>query len=209
SLTITAANGGGSASQTLTLTVKPAGAGTVPAFTSPASDTVRAGTLFTFTATTAGPLLGLNLLTSVTEQGTLPAGLTLTVNTLTGTLVIAGTPSTTANGTYPVTFTATNSAGTVTQAFVLTVQAPPAFSTGSSATATVGSPFSFMVGTTGTPAPTLTESGALPPGLTFTDNGNGTATLGGAPTTAGTYTLTINAKNSVGTATQTFTLTVN
>lgn len=207
SLTVTAANGGGSASQTITLTVNRAGAGTVPAFTSPASDTVRAGTLFTFTATTAGSILGLNLLTSVTEQGPLPAGLTLTVNTLTGTLVIAGTP--TANGTYPVTLTATNSAGTVTQAFVLTVQAPPAFSTGSSATATVGSPFSFMVGTSGTPTPALTESGALPPGLTFTDNGDGTATLGGAPTTAGTYTLTIKASNSVGSATQTFTVTVN
>ena len=27
----------------------------------------------------------------------------------------------------------------------------------------------------------------LPPGVTFTDNGDGTATLSGTPTTAGTY----------------------
>ena len=37
----------------------------------------------------------------------------------------------------------------------------------------------------------------------------GTATLSGTPTTAGTYKLTITATNSVGTATQTFTLTVS
>jgi hypothetical protein len=45
-------------------------------------------------------------------------------------------------------------------------------------------------------------------GLTFRNNNNGTATLSGTPTTAGTYTLTITARNSVGTATQTFVLTV-
>ena len=46
-------------------------------------------------------------------------------------------------------------------------------------------------------------------GLTFKANTNGTATLSGTPTTAGTYTLTITARNSVGSATQTFVLTVN
>ncbi len=46
-------------------------------------------------------------------------------------------------------------------------------------------------------------------GLTFSNKGTGTATLSGTPKTAGTYTLTITAKNSVGTATQTFTLTVS
>ena len=55
--------------------------------------------------------------------------------------------------------------------------------------------------------PNVTHTGTVP-GLTYTNNGNGTATLSGTPTTAGTYTLTITAKNSVGTATQTFTLTV-
>jgi len=46
-------------------------------------------------------------------------------------------------------------------------------------------------------------------GLTYTRGTNGTATLSGTPTTAGTYKLTITATNSVGTATQTFTLTVS
>ena len=52
----------------------------------------------------------------------------------------------------------------------------------------------------------------MPGGVTFVDNGNGTATLGGTPAagTAGTYPLVITASNSVGSpANQNFTLTVN
>ena len=48
--------------------------------------------------------------------------------------------------------------------------------------------------------------------MTFVDNGNGTATLGGTPAagSGGTYTLTITAANGViPDATQSFTLTVN
>jgi Putative Ig domain len=43
----------------------------------------------------------------------------------------------------------------------------------------------------------------------YKNNGNGTATLSGTPTSTGTYPLTITAKNSIGTAVQTFTLTVS
>ena len=55
--------------------------------------------------------------------------------------------------------------------------------------------------TTGNPAATITESGALPSGVTFTDNGNGTATLAGTPAagTNGSYPITITAANGVGT----------
>ena len=38
---------------------------------------------------------------------------------------------------------------------------------------------------TGTPQPTLSQTGALPPGVTFVDNGDGTATLSGTPTAVG------------------------
>ena len=52
----------------------------------------------------------------------------------------------------------------------------------------------------------LTETGALPPGVTFTDNGDGTATLAGTPTTGGTYPFTITANNGVApNASQSFT----
>src|SRR5262249_54706429 len=70
----------------------------------------------------------------------------------------------------------------------------------------------FTVTTTGTPTPSLTETGTLPNGVTFTDNGNGTATLGGTPAavTAGSYVITTTANNGVGNPeNQTFTITVN
>nr|MDA8358020.1 putative Ig domain-containing protein [Actinomycetota bacterium] len=76
-----------------------------------------------------------------------------------------------------------------------TITSPSAFDV------VAGSPNSFTVTTTGTPAPTLTESGALPPGMTFVYNGNGTATVSGTPPagTTGTYPVTVTASNGVGT----------
>ena len=63
--------------------------------------------------------------------------------------------------------------------------------------------------TTGSPTPTITETGTLPAGLTFTDDGKGTALIQGTPTAAGTTTLTITAHNGIGTdATQTVTIVV-
>ena len=60
--------------------------------------------------------------------------------------------------------------------------------------------------------PSLSESGTLPTGVIFTDNGNGSATLSGPPASGGggTYSLTLAATNGVGTpALQPFTLTVS
>ena len=128
-----------------------------------------------------------------------------------GTATLTGTPTAASAGTYPVTFTAANTGGTTTQSFVLTVTGAPAITSAATATATVGSGFSFTVRATGAPAPALAEAGALPQGLTWVDNGNGTATLAGTPGVdqGGVYKLTITATNSGGTATQAFTLTVN
>src|SRR5207248_220709 len=98
-----------------------------------------------------------------------------------------------------------------TQNFTLTVNQAPAITSANSTTLTVGPAGSFRVTTTGFPAPSLSESGALPSGVTFTDNGNGTATLSGTPPvgSAGSYPLTFTAHNGVGTdATQSFTLVV-
>jgi len=75
----------------------------------------------------------------------------------------------------------------------------------------VGAAGSLAITATGTPTPSLAETGALPSGVTFSDNGNGSATLSGTPATgtAGTYPLTITARNGAGTdASQSFTLTV-
>jgi subtilase family serine protease len=68
------------------------------------------------------------------------------------------------------------------------------------------------VTTSGFPvAASITETGALPVGVTLLNNGNGTATLGGTPAagTTGTYPLTLTAMNGVlPNATQAFTLSV-
>jgi hypothetical protein len=206
-ITLTATNSAGATTQNFTLTVRAAGAVAVPTFTSAASATATAGTAFSFTVTTVGSPT--TYTTNVTRSGTLPAGLSFT-NHGNGTATISGTPTAASGGTYPLTFTARNTGGTTTQSFVLTVSAGPRITTAARATATVGSSFSFTVKANGAPAPTMTETGTLPQGLTWTDNGNGTATLAGTPGVGvgGVYSLTFSASNSFGTTTQNFTLTV-
>ncbi|MBW6467354.1 MAG: hypothetical protein K0B06_12675, partial [Brevefilum sp.] len=101
-----------------------------------------------------------------------------------------------------------------TQTFTLTVVAAPtapAITSGNNTTFMVGSSGTFTVTTTGYPTPTLSQTGGLPSGVTFTDIGDGTASLAGTPAagTAGDYVIEITASNDVSpAATQTFTLTV-
>jgi hypothetical protein len=86
--------------------------------------------------------------------------------------------------------------------------------TSASATAfSVGTAGTFTVTTTDCwPPPGLSDGGAaLPSGVTFTDNGDGTATLAGTPGagSGGTYPFTITASNGVAPdTTQAFTLSV-
>src|SRR5262249_12726864 len=151
---------------------------------------------------------------SLAETGALPNGVTFTDNG-NGTATLGGTPAAGTAGSYVITITANNGVGRpANQSFTLnvnTTQAPPITSV-SSTTITVATPGTFTVTATGVPTPSLTETGPLPNGVTFKDNGNGTATLGGTPAagTAGSYPITIKAHNGVGTdASQAFTLTVN
>jgi len=68
---------------------------------------------------------------------------------------------------------------------------------------------SFKVNTTGTPTPAIIQTGKLPSGITFVDNGNGTGTLSGTTISVGTFALTFKAENGVKpNATQPFTLTI-
>lgn len=92
-----------------------------------------------------------------------------------------------------------------------TVQAP-SINSSSSATFLAGSGNLFTVTTTGYPRPMITETGALPNGMSFVDNQNGVATLSGIPqsTTGGVYPVTIGASNGLTQDTsQSFTLTVD
>src|SRR4029077_21241057 len=72
-------------------------------------------------------------------------------------------------------------------------QQAPAITSANATTFTVGQAGPFTVTTTGQPIPSITRGGAaLPSGVTFTDNGNGTGTLSGTPAagTGGTYAIT-------------------
>src|SRR5437867_2376948 len=87
----------------------------------------------------------------------------------------------------------------------------PTITSANVTTFTVGSAGTFTVTTSGSPTPSIAVNGALPSGVTFVDNGNGTGTLAGTPASGsgGTYALTFTATNTAGNAQQNFTLTVN
>jgi len=84
---------------------------------------------------------------------------------------------------------------------------PPAITSANNATFTVGALGSFTVTATGTPSPTLSETGALPAGVSFNA---ATGALSGTPQpgTSGTYPIQFTATNSASSASQNFTLTV-
>ena len=112
-----------------------------------------------------------------------------------------------------ITFTAHNGIGTdATQSFTLTVgqgSSAPLINSPNSASFVVGTAGSFMVTATGSPTPTLSETGTLPTGVTF-DTSSGLLSGTPAAGTLGSYPITFTADNGVGTdATQNFTLTVN
>src|SRR5581483_8714007 len=87
---------------------------------------------------------------------------------------------------------------------------PPSITSAATTTFTAGTPGSFTVMTSGTPTPTLSEVGSLPAGVSFTDNGNGTATIAGSTKMAGSFPITITAQNGIApNASQIFTLIVN
>src|SRR5206468_1670444 len=77
------------------------------------------------------------------------------------------------------TLTAAIGAYSVTQQE--TIGTPPSITSANSATFTVTAAGSFTVTTTGSSTVSLSETGSLPSEVTFIDNGNGTATLGGTP----------------------------
>ena len=195
-ITITAANGvAPNATQNFTLTVNQA-----PAITSANTTTFTLGTSGTFTVIATGTPAP-----TFSETGPLPTGVTLTAAGL-----LAGTPAAGTGGSYSIALTAANGVGTnATQSFTLTVNQVPAITSANSSTFAVGAAGSFTVTATGSPKPVLSESGALPSGVTFAA---ATGVLSGTPGagTGGTYPIMFSAQNGVGTtATQSFTLTVN
>ncbi len=171
-----------------------------PQITSLNSTTLTVGTAGTFNVTATG-----SPTPTLSESGALPSGVTF--NSSTG--VLSGTPAAGSNGSYSLSFTASNGVSpSATQSFTLTVTQGLAITSSSSTTFTVGTAGTFNVTATGSPTPTLSESGALPSGVTFNSS---TGVLSGTPAagSSGSYSLSFTASNGVSpSATQSFTLTV-
>jgi hypothetical protein len=200
-VTLTASNGfNPDAVQTLTITIHEA-----PRINSADAATFTEGTSSSFTVTTDH---GFPVAT-ITQTGSLPSGLTFTDNG-NGTATLSGTPVAGSGGKHLITITASNGVSPdATQQFTITIQGPPIIASADHATFVVGQPGTFTI-TAGDP-PAITETGALPNGVTFTDNGDGTATLAGTPAAGseGDYPIAITANNGIEpNATQAFTLTV-
>ncbi|MCL2662585.1 MAG: putative Ig domain-containing protein [Oscillospiraceae bacterium] len=194
--TITVSNDVGSANQAFTLTVTEAPA--APEITSVDNTHVVSGTGGTF---------------QVTATGTLPFTYSVTgappdvsIDSTNGTMTIAGTiPA----DTYTFTVTVSNAIPPdATQNFTLTVtDAPvaPDITSASNTSVINGTGGSFQVTATGTTPITYSISDA--PADVSINSANGLITIDAA-VPPGTYTFTVTANNSAGTANQTFNLTV-
>jgi DNA-binding beta-propeller fold protein YncE len=161
--------------------------------TGPTRATLRTGRHVSLTYTeTSYPAATFN-----TDSG-LPAGLTLSPSG-----VLSGTPAAHAGGKYNAFIGATNlylplGAGLNVH---LTVDEQASFASARHVTFTAGVRKTFTIRTWGFPAPHLTVSGKLPPGLKLRLRRGGTATLTGRPARkdAGhTCKLTITARNGIG-----------
>jgi hypothetical protein len=167
--------------------------GQAPAITSANKTTFQTGAAGSFPVTASG----IPAVMSFTETGKLPSGVTL--NPTSGAL--SGTPAAGTGGVYPITITASNGVlPNAMQSFTLSVDQAPAITSPNYATFTKGVTGSFTVTTTGYPVAALSYSpvvGSLPAGVTFHDNGNGTATISGKPAVSGVFPFWIETTNGV------------
>lgn len=134
------------------------------------------------------------------SNGALPQGLTL--DSATG--IIAGTPTT--GGTFTFTVTATNVAGTDSQAYTLYVAQPPVITTTTVPDGVSGTVYTTAIAATGNgPISYAISSGALPVGLALDA---ATGVISGTPTAAGSSSFQVTATNSDGTDTADYSMQV-
>ncbi len=173
-----------------------------PVFTSAAAATVGVGTTTTIAVRASGAQ-------TMAVTGALPAGMTFADNG-DGSATLTGAPAAGTEGSYPLTFSATNGFGSASQAFTLTVAQRPVVTSPASVTFTQGVAGTFAVTAEGTPVPTVGVSGTLPAGIAVRTSGAGQATLSGTPgrSAAGTYSVTVTATNAGGQTSQSLAIVV-
>ena len=197
------ASAGGKTTQIFVLTVaQPV------TITSAATTACAVGVACAFTVTTTG-----SPVPTIVRAGTLPAAMSF-VDLGNGKGTLSGTPAGGSQGSYPLTFTASNGIGPpAVQNFTLTVNSFLAFTSVNNKTCVVGAQCTFAVTASGQPLPSIARSGGvLPAGMTYVAGPNGSGTLSGMPSagTGGIHALQFTAHNGVEPdAVQDFTLTIN
>lgn len=155
----------------------------------------------------------------VYEKSDAPQALPATVNLPAGNYTIVAEASVDGNSADgSIVNSSANSSADLTITLGAAATKPPHITSANAVTFQIGRPSAFTVTTTGDPTPGITETAFLPDGISFVDNGNGTATLSGTPgalDAAGHYDLIITASNGVAldathpAASQFFTLTLS
>jgi hypothetical protein len=153
------------------------------------------------------------------ETSDAPHALPATLNLPAGTYTIVAEASVDGNSVDgSIVNSNANSSADLTITLGAAATKPPHITSANAVTFQIGEPSAFMVTTTGDPTPGITETAFLPDGITFVDNGNGTATLSGTPSAldaTGHYDLIFTASNGVAidathpAASQFFTLTLS
>ncbi|HUA79618.1 MAG TPA: putative Ig domain-containing protein [Dyella sp.] len=203
SFKVTDANGVTQTSSALTLTINAPTLIVTPA--AGALPNATQNTAYTQTLSTSG---GTPSYTYQVTSGALPAGITLSGNTLSGTptgygnysFQITVTDSSTGTGPYtssPISYT------------LNVISAAPVITTTTLSSGTVGTAYAATINVTGG-VPSYTyqiTSGALPAGLQLNSS---TGSLSGTPTAGGTFPLTVQVTDANGkTGTQTYSLVIN
>lgn len=165
-----------------------------PGITGPADATFTVGA-----AGASGDFVGSGYPAPAFTATGLPAGLGVT-STGAGTARLTGTPADGTGGVHAVTVTADNGIESpASQPVVVTVNEAPELFGAAAVRFVAGTAGSTDFTSDGFPQASLTVVGGLPSGVSFVDNGNGTATLSGtaAVSAVGTYQLTVRASNGV------------
>ena len=108
-----------------------------------------------------------------------------------GSAELAGTPAPNSVGSYQVVLSAANGVGSpATEKVTITVgpnTGAPEIRSNNLAPFYTNRRSSYLISTVGATKAHLSEKGSLPKGVTFVDNGNGTATLAGTPSMVSTF----------------------